>query len=134
MKVLHSQDQKHPSREVVLSESGVETRPFILCAILRQLDLETPGNIKKFLNIQTKLHDEVCQKRTLATIATHDLSHVKGGLVYEAADPEKIELVPLGRKYPISASEFYGKLMDEAEAERKQKKRNQLSGIYKFVF
>ena len=41
------------------------------------------------------------------------------------------KLVPLGRVYPLTASEFYQKLMEEAEAERKAKKRNQLSGIYK---
>lgn len=43
----------------------------------------------------------------------------------------RFKLVPLGRKYPISATEFYEKLTDEAEAERKQKKRNQISGIFK---
>jgi hypothetical protein len=41
------------------------------------------------------------------------------------------KLVPLGRVYPLTASEFYQKLMEEAENERKAKKRNQLSGIYK---
>jgi len=39
--------------------------------------------------------------------------------------------VPLGRKNPLFASEYYAKLLEEAEAERKAKKRNQLSGIYK---
>jgi hypothetical protein len=39
----------------------------------------------------------------------------------------------LGRKYPITATEFYEKLVEEAEAERKQKKRNQLSGVYKYI-
>ncbi len=41
--------------------------------------------------------------------------------------------MPLGRKYPITAMEFYEKLSEEAEAERKQKKRNQLSGLYKYL-
>lgn len=42
------------------------------------------------------------------------------------------KLIPLGRKNSITAGEFYAKLMDEAENERKAKKRNQLSGIYKY--
>jgi hypothetical protein len=42
--------------------------------------------------------------------------------------------VPLGRKYPLTASEFYEKLTDEAEAERKKKKRNQISGIFKYIY
>jgi hypothetical protein len=37
----------------------------------------------------------------------------------------------LGRKYEVTASEYYAKLLEEGEAERKAKKRNQLSGIYK---
>ena len=45
-----------------------------------------------FFLLKTKLHEEECQKRTLATIATHDLAHVKDKLLYEAADPTKIEV------------------------------------------
>jgi len=116
-----------------MTESVIDVRPFMVCCIIRHLDLETPGNFKKFLNIQTKLQDEVCEKRTLATIATHDLEKVKSNLTYDAAEPDNIQLVPLGRKYPISATEFYEKLTDEAEAERKQKKRNQISGIFKYL-
>jgi hypothetical protein len=41
--------------------------------------------------------------------------------------------MPLNRKTKVSAAEFYAKLMEEAEAERKAKKRNQLSGIYKYL-
>jgi hypothetical protein len=133
VKVMHYKHEGLNGIELVYTESVQDSRPFILCAILRQIDLKTPGNLKKFLNIQTKIHEETCQKRTLATIATHDLENVKSSLSYEAAEPESIELVPLGRVYPLKASEFYEKLMDEAEAERKQKKRNQLSGIYKYL-
>lgn len=122
--------------KVVMDEnSGVQDiRPYIICCICKDLDLETPGLFKKFLSIQTKLQDELCEKRTLATIATHDITKLKGeSLVYEAKDPNHINFVPLGRKYPITAMEFYTKLQDEAEAERKQKKRNQISGIYKYL-
>ena len=36
--------------------------------------------------------------------------------------------MPLGREKITTAFEFYEKLYEEAEAERKAKKRNQLSG------
>ncbi|RMZ96192.1 leucine-rich repeat-containing 47-like [Brachionus plicatilis] len=133
IKVYHCQDQQFISKEIRISDSVNDVRPFILCAIFRSIDLETAGNLKKFLSLQTKLHEEDCQKRTLATIATHDLQNIKDKLCYMAEDPTKIELVPLGRKYPIQASEYFFKLLDEAEAERKAKKRNQLSGIYKYL-
>jgi len=138
--VLHFNDEtskpvfKH--NKVIIDETSEvnELRPFIFCCICRDIDLEAPGNFKKFLSIQTKIQDETCEKRTLATIATHDLSKLKGDcLHYEAQNPNQIKFVPLGRKYPITAMEFYEKLHDEAEAERKQKKRNQLSGLYKYL-
>jgi len=34
------------------------------------------------------MHDSVCDKRLKATIATHDLSAVRGPLKYEAKDPD----------------------------------------------
>ncbi len=42
------------NNKIVLEEStGVqEIRPHILCCVCRNLDLETSGNFKKFLNIQ----------------------------------------------------------------------------------
>lgn len=36
---------------------------------------------------QTKLHDTLCNKRQAATIATHDLSSVKGPLKFDAQFP-----------------------------------------------
>ena len=52
IKVIHFKHEKLNSVELVYTESVQDSRPFILCAILRQLDLKTPGNLKKFLNIQ----------------------------------------------------------------------------------
>lgn len=37
--------------------------------------------------LQTKLHDTLCNKRQAATIATHDLSSVKGPLKFDAQFP-----------------------------------------------
>ena len=64
IKVLHSQNEAFPSREIVISDTVEKLRPHIVCAILRQVNLETPGNFKKFLNIQvTSLRSRVVQSR-----------------------------------------------------------------------
>lgn len=52
VKVLHCNDAQNKSVEVCCSETVVDIRPYILCAIIRNLDFKTPGNLKKFLNIQ----------------------------------------------------------------------------------
>ena len=95
VKVLHhSYDESLKCKQVsVASESELaNVRPHILCTIIRNVDLESEGNFKKFLAIQTKLHEEKCEKRTLATIATHDLASLGSSLVYEAADPDRIQV------------------------------------------
>lgn len=46
--------------------------------------------------LQTKLHEDLCEKRTAATIATHDLRAVRGPLLYTARPPQdlKVTLCP----------------------------------------
>jgi len=70
----------------------------------------------------------------LATIGTHDLSLISGNLVYDARDPDDIGIVPLGKGPKlVSARDFYDQLCRDAEHERKLKKRNQLSGLHKYL-
>lgn len=81
--VLHyNHDQPKPNElqnKLVIDETTdvLTLRPFIICCICKGLNLEAPGLFKKFLTIQTKIQDETCEKRTLATIATHDISKLK---------------------------------------------------------
>lgn len=41
---------------------------------------------------QTKLHEDVCDKRTAATIATHALPAVRGPLLYTARPPQDLKV------------------------------------------
>ena len=68
-------------------------------------------------------------------IGTHDWNSIKGNLIYDARDPNKIELVPLGKPImkSLSAQEFYDQLCREVEQQRILKKRNHTSGLYKCV-
>jgi Leucine-rich repeat (LRR) protein len=52
IKVAHFNQENLPSREVLYNESVKDLRPFILCSIIRGLDLSENGNFKKFLTIQ----------------------------------------------------------------------------------
>ncbi|KAM6312778.1 leucine-rich repeat-containing protein 47 [Podargus strigoides] len=131
VKVLHVSE--NPAPLVVKASPGVkDVRPFIVCCVLRGVDL-TPGNaLKRFLSVQTKLHEDICEKRTAATIATHDLQLVRGPLVYGVQAPEELKIVPLGRK-EIKAKDLLRQLQAEAEEQRKQKKRQNVSGLHKYL-
>ncbi|XP_067130399.1 leucine-rich repeat-containing protein 47-like [Centruroides vittatus] len=130
IRIIHVSD----STPVIITTTIVhEIRPYVVGCIVHSVDL-SGGNLKKFLVLQTKLHDTVCEKRTLATIATHDLKKIQGNIKYTARQPEEIKLTPLGRKNEMSAFALYNQLSDEAEALRKEKKRSTYSGIHKYLY
>ncbi|XP_036601176.1 leucine-rich repeat-containing protein 47 [Trichosurus vulpecula] len=109
-----------------------DVRPYIVCAVVKGMNLR-PGNaLKRFLSMQTKLHEDICEKRTAATIATHDLKLIKGPLVYGAQSPQELKIVPLGRK-EIKAKDLVRQLQLEAEEQRKQKKRQNVSGLHRYL-
>ena len=58
---------------------------------------------------------------------------VKAPLLYDAQAPNIMQLVPLFKNKATTAEKLVGKLRNEAEEYRKEKKRNTLSGIHKLV-
>ncbi len=126
----HSED----SVRVIYMDSVKDVRPYMLCCTVLNVNLDG-SNFKKFLQIQTKLHESVCEKREKSTIATHDLNKIKGGVVkYTARDPHLINIIPLGKVKKVTAQKLYDNLKAEAEALRKEKKRNVFSGIHKYLY
>ncbi|ELT93616.1 hypothetical protein CAPTEDRAFT_180705 [Capitella teleta] len=119
---------------VAVDDNVASVRPFIVCCVVRRLDLEKSNNMfKRFIALQTKLHETVCQKRLAATIATHDLASIKLPLVYSAKAPAAMKLIPLGKRNEVSAVQLVGRLRQEAEELRKEKKRSSISGIHKYL-
>ncbi|XP_059997619.1 leucine-rich repeat-containing protein 47 isoform X2 [Lagenorhynchus albirostris] len=131
LRVLHVAE--NPAPLTVRVSPGVgDVRPFIVGAVVRGMDLQ-PGNaLKRFLSSQTKLHEDLCEKRTAATIATHDLSAIRGPLLYAARPPEDLRIVPLGRR-EVKAKDLVRQLQLEAEEHRKQKKRQNVSGLHRYL-
>jgi hypothetical protein len=118
--------------EVVVELSVKDVRPFIVTCFVKNIDL-SGENMRKFLQLQTKLHKGVCENRKIATIATHDLSAVKGPLRYTTMKPELLKIEPLDGSKPVSATRLMKRLLKEAEEIRKDKKRSQVSGIHQYV-
>ncbi|ERE82736.1 centrosomal protein [Cricetulus griseus] len=131
LKILHVSENPTPLT-IRVSPEVRDVRPYVVGAIVRGMDLQ-PGNVlRRFLNCQTKLHDDLCEKRTAATIATHDLQAVRGPLLYAARPPEDLKIMPLGRR-EAKAKELVKQLQLEAEEQRKQKKRQSVSGLHRYL-
>ncbi|MXQ81806.1 hypothetical protein E5288_WYG004820 [Bos mutus] len=131
LRVLHVSE--NPSLLTVRASPEVrDVRPFFVGAVVRGMDLR-PGNaLKRFLSCQTKLHEDLCEKRTVATIATHDLGAVRGPLLYAARPPQDFKIIPLGRR-EVKAKDLVRQLQLEAEEHRKQKKRQNVSGLHRYL-
>ncbi|XP_041780731.1 leucine-rich repeat-containing protein 47-like [Anopheles merus] len=119
--------------KVTFTQEARSARPHILLCIVRSFPI---ANLKKFLQLQNTLHDTECNRRQLATIATHDLAKVKGALRYHAAPPAEIEITALGSaaaQGKVTAEQYYADLCHQAELLRKEKKRNTYSGVHKYI-
>lgn len=117
----------------IYDPSVKDVRSHIVCCIINNTQL-TEVAIKEFLQFQTKLHEGICKKRESATIATHDLGMIASKtLRYAAKNKNDIRIQPLGRSVVITATEYYNKLRSEADTIRKDKKRSQFTGIYKYL-
>jgi len=91
-------------RLVVKPETSL-VRPFIVCAVLRGINFDTT-RYNSFIDLQDKLHQNLCRQRTLVAIGTHDLSTVKGPFTYEALPPEDIKFVPLKQTREFNAKDL----------------------------
>ncbi|XP_043103309.1 LOW QUALITY PROTEIN: leucine-rich repeat-containing protein 47-like [Puntigrus tetrazona] len=91
VRVLHVSEAP-TALTVKVSADIKDVRPYIVCCIVKGMNLRQGNALKRFLVAQTKLHDEICAKRTTATIATHDLSLLKAPLLYDARPPETLKI------------------------------------------
>ncbi|XP_064085942.1 leucine-rich repeat-containing protein 47-like [Macrobrachium nipponense] len=129
---IHVLTIKDTGPVVQVSSEVKDVRPYVVCCVIQGVDL-SGENLKKFISAQTKLHDGICDKRMMATIATHDLNKIQSPLKYVVRKPEEIRIHPLVRGKEVSALELHKSLQQEAEAQRKQMKRNNVPGLHKFL-
>ncbi|XP_033122738.1 leucine-rich repeat-containing protein 47-like isoform X1 [Anneissia japonica] len=117
--------------DVVVTKHTAIIRPYIVCCVVRNIDLERGSNFKQFLAAQTKLHDALCAKRTKATIATHDLALIKTPVKFDAIPPAVLKIIPLGKQKEETALTLVSRLNKEADELQKKMKRSSVSGVHK---
>lgn len=92
-------------------------RPYVVCAILRGVTFDT-ASYNSFIDLQDKLHQNICRRRTLVAIGTHDVDTLHGPFTYEALLPSSINFVPLKQEKNFRADE----LMEFYKSDLKLKK------------
>ncbi|EXB76381.1 putative phenylalanine--tRNA ligase beta subunit [Morus notabilis] len=92
-------------------------RPYIVCAVLRGVTFDE-ARYNSFIDLQDKLHQNICRRRTLVAIGTHDLDTLQAPFTYEALPPSSIEFVPLKQERSFRVDE----LMEFYKSDLKLKK------------
>lgn len=88
----------------ILPETA-QIRPFAVAAVLRNITFNKDA-YDSFIELQDKLHQNLCRKRSLVAIGTHDLDTVQGPFTYEARTPENIEFIPLNQTKKMNGREL----------------------------
>ena len=90
---------------IVNCKETKEIRPVLVAAILRDVHLDKT-TYESFIDLQDKLHQNICRKRALASIGTHDLDTVQGPFRYTAQAPKEIKFVPLNQTKEFDGQEL----------------------------
>uniref|UniRef100_A0A1A9WY64 Phenylalanine--tRNA ligase beta subunit n=1 Tax=Glossina brevipalpis TaxID=37001 RepID=A0A1A9WY64_9MUSC len=88
----------------ILPETA-KVRPYAVAAVLRGIDF-TQSRYDSFIDLQDKLHQNICRKRSLVSIGTHDLDSVQGPFRYEACSPKDISFIPLNQSKIMNGYEL----------------------------
>lgn len=107
-------DIKPPMYKVVKPASMIETvvkpstqgvRQYLVTGVLRGVRI-TPTVYNSIIDLQEKLHHNICRKRAMVAIGVHDLSKVTPPFVYSAEPPKEIKFVPLNQTKEFRADEL----------------------------
>uniref|UniRef100_A0AAY4DER0 Phenylalanine--tRNA ligase beta subunit n=1 Tax=Denticeps clupeoides TaxID=299321 RepID=A0AAY4DER0_9TELE len=93
-----------PQRFIITQETAV-LRPHAVAAVLRNITF-TQERYDSFIELQEKLHQNICRKRSLVAIGTHDLDTISGPFTYTAKAPDDICFKPLNQKEESTATEL----------------------------
>lgn len=92
-------------QRLIIQPNTAKIRPFAVAAVLRDLYF-TQDSYNSFIDLQDKLHQNICRKRSLVAIGTHDLDTIEGPFIYDAKPPSEIKFVPLNQTQEYTAIEL----------------------------
>ena len=101
-----------PNEKMIVERETEKVRPFIVAAILRNIHLDETS-YKTFIYLQDKLHQNICRKRTLVAIGTHDYDTLTPPFFYKAQKPQDIKFKALRETQEMTAD----KLMEKYETD-----------------
>ncbi|XP_031429936.1 phenylalanine--tRNA ligase beta subunit [Clupea harengus] len=93
------------AQKLIITKETAAVRPHAVAAVLRNITF-TQERYDSFIELQEKLHQNVCRKRTLVAIGTHDLDTISGPFTYTAKPPGDILFSPLNQTKEYTATQL----------------------------
>ncbi|XP_015751339.1 PREDICTED: phenylalanine--tRNA ligase beta subunit-like [Acropora digitifera] len=88
-----------------MSKNTALVRPHCVAALLRNITF-TKASYDSFIDLQDKLHHNLCRRRSLVAIGTHDFDTIQGPFLYDALPPQDIKFKPLNQNKEFTAVEL----------------------------
>ncbi|XP_029302793.1 phenylalanine--tRNA ligase beta subunit [Cottoperca gobio] len=92
-------------QKLIITKETAAVRPHAVAAVLRNITF-TQERYDSFIELQDKLHQNICRKRSLVAIGTHDLDTVSGPFTYTAKPPGEILFKPLNQSQEFTAAQL----------------------------
>ncbi|KAF7243243.1 Phenylalanine--tRNA ligase beta subunit [Varanus komodoensis] len=92
-------------QRLTITEETAHVRPYAVAAVLRNIAF-VKDRYDSFIDLQEKLHQNICRKRSLVAIGTHDLDTISGPFTYTAKPPSEIKFKPLNQDKEYNANEI----------------------------
>uniref|UniRef100_A0A8C5U2G8 Phenylalanine--tRNA ligase beta subunit n=1 Tax=Malurus cyaneus samueli TaxID=2593467 RepID=A0A8C5U2G8_9PASS len=92
-------------QKLIITEQTAQIRPHAVAAVLRNITF-TKDRYDSFIDLQEKLHQNICRKRALVAIGTHDLDTISGPFTFTAKAPSEIKFKPLNQSQEYTASQI----------------------------
>ncbi|XP_020858474.1 phenylalanine--tRNA ligase beta subunit isoform X1 [Phascolarctos cinereus] len=92
-------------QRLIIMEETAEVRPYAVAAVLRNIKFSR-ARYDSFIELQEKLHQNICRRRALVAIGTHDLDTISGPFTYTAKPPSDIKFRALTQTKEHTACEL----------------------------
>lgn len=103
--VYRAIEPKQERIKMFVSKETKLIRPYIVCAVLRNIHMNHDV-YNSFLDLQDKLHFNICRRRSLVAIGTHNLNAVKPPFYYKALPAEAVKFIPLNQTREFNGREL----------------------------
>ena len=103
--------------EINVKSETASVRPAVVGCVLRNISFDT-ASYNSFIDLQDKLHQNICLRRKLCSMGTHDLDKVKFPITYEALPPEDIRFVALKQTEEKDAVQLCKDFMDDQKMKK----------------